>query len=351
MRKTHLERLEEILNPKYNVLEAIFSNINMLDINKEKPVPENIIEEYFELNKCADIYGFTPEARSHKTQRKMDLAVSKQTYHLWKDQNYFDVSPLLIKKLRETVLTDINTYFLRTPFRSMYINLPKGNGYYITNNSTGKHEVNAIYLLSSTSDVSENVYIPRLDKKLYGITKQMNLLVWGEEKGNLGDTILFSDLIFKEGNISDSLELNKELLENPAIIPEVFEMFNFVVKLLLYINCSNASIKHMAGFNLEHKLSLLKNPGKKRKLLKRFDRESTKAHSYIDIRHTEEQGTYKSSSDSSNKRNKTLEYVRPHFKVQRYGEKRAESKIIWIDPYVRGEGSENFKTKKIYKVH
>jgi hypothetical protein len=351
MRKTHLERLEEILGEYYKKLTISYQKIEKYDIFSDKPVDEKIIEDIFSPEICTDIFGYTLEERSLRPQRKMDLAISKQTYHIWKDKKYFDISPLLVQKLKETSIKDINTYFVRSPYRSLYINLPKNNGLYISNKGI-QHEVNAIYLLLRNNDEPVSRYILRKNITVDNVTKEISIMFWGEEKGEQGDCIMFSDLLLTDGKISESLDLNVKIIENAALIPELFSLFKFIIKLLLYINCSNASIKNIAGFKLEKKLSDLKNPAKKRKLIKKYSRESLLSHDYIDIQidHKDRTNGHNNIPTTKNKRKKSLEYVRPHFKIQNYGIQNSKSKIIWIDPYTRGEGAENFRTKKIYRV-
>lgn len=351
MRITHLERLKQVLGQYSEILITNYLKIEKFDVDPNIPVDEKIIETFFTPEVCADTFGYSPEERSSRPQRKMDIAVTKQTYHVWKDQKYFDISLKLVKKLKETSIKDIDTYFVRAPCRSMYINLPKNNGLYISNNGI-EHEVNAIYLLLKDNDKPIKRGIKRKNIIIDNVTKEISLMFWGEEKGIYGDTIMFSDLLLTEGKVSKSLDLNIEILENPALMPELFSMFKFILKLLLYINCSNASIKKIAGFNLEEKLTNLKNSGKKRKLIKRYSSLSLLSHNYIDvlINHSHNTKGHENNSTTENKRKKSLEYVRPHFKIQNYGIKNSESKIIWIDPYTRGEGSENFQSKRRYKV-
>jgi len=351
MRITHPERLKQILEEYYDILEMNYRRIEIFDNNPNKPVDEKVIETFFTPNVCAEIFGYSAKERSSRPQQKMDLAVTKQTYHVWKDQKFFDISPQLVEKLKETSTKDIDTYFVRAPYRSMYINLPVGNELYITNNGI-KHELNAVYLLFKENEAPQQRGIIRTNTIIDNITKEISVMFWGREKELYGDAIMFSDLVLTEGKISKSIELNINILENPDIMSELFDLFNFIVKLLLYINCSNASIKNIAGFNLEKKLSGMKNPGKKRKLIKRYSQESLKSHDYIDItiNHGSENTRSGFSDIIGTNKTKSLEYVRPHFKVQNYGTQNSKSRIIWIDPYTRGEGSENFRIKKIYKV-
>ena len=349
MKRTHMELLFKVLGKNAERLSATFSAIGLLDRDPNIVIDEQVFDKIYPPDDCSMLF-MTPDLdRSSYSQRKMDLAVLRQTYHLWKDKNYFDITSHLIEKLNATDLKDIDTFFLRAPYRSMYLSLPKGNGLYIANPKSGLHEVESIYLLVDDYPHPTNIKL-KSGVMLNGITKYINMLVCGEVKHD-GDTIMFFDLLFWEGKISDSVVKNKDIIPNPLLWPHIVEVFNFVVKILLYINCANVSIRNEAGLNLEAKLQGLKNPAKRRKLLQKYEKISPKAHKVLDvIIHPGDVPSGSTKVSSHLLGPKSLEKVRGHFKAQRYGKDLSESKIIWIEPYIRGEGTEFYKDKKNYKV-
>lgn len=351
MRSTHFELLQTVLGDHTKYLINYFENLKILDSDIKHPIDEDVFDRIFPPETCANLFGTPNLDRSTRAQRKMDLAVFRQTYHLWRDRNYFDISPKLTGKLIETELRDVDTFFIRAPYRSMYVSLPKGNGLFIPNNVSGLHEVEGIYIAFNDYGGPKGLSVPSKGLTLYGVTKHIHMLICGETKGAFGDAIMFFDLIFFEGKVSESIERNKELLENPKLWPHIVEIFTFVTKTLLYINCANTAIQKIAGMDLGVKLRNLKSPAKKRKLIKKYSKVSPEAHSFLDVIINHEQDTPgKTGGTSILLGPKSLEKVRPHFKTQRYGAALSQSKIIWVESYLRGEGAEFFKDKHSFRV-
>lgn len=351
MRITHFETFQTLIGKRKEYLFSYFDAITAIDRDQDTPLEESLFDRVLPATACAQLFGTPHLDRSVRIQRKMDLAVIRHMYHLWKDKNYFDVAQGLYDRLRDTDLKDVDTFFLRAPFRSMYINLPKGNGLYVPNNQTGLHEVESIYLLMDDYKEPQDIRMPSKNLTINGATKYMHMLVCGETKGVLGDAIMFYDLIFQEGKISEALEKNKKILENPSLWPQAIEVFNFTLKILLYINCANASIRKEAGLDLDAKIAGLKNPTKQRKLLQRYSKISPQAHSILDVVIDHSQDTLGSSDSSTHSYiPKGLERVRRHFKTQRFGTGWSKAKIIWVEAYARGEGAEVYREKKTFKV-
>jgi hypothetical protein len=351
MRATHLELLQLVMGERYTQLKGYFEAIKSTDICTDHPIEETLFNSIFSPETCAKLFGTPGTDRSSRMQRKMDISIIRHAYHLWKDKNYFEITPKLCDILKDADLGDIDTFFLQTPYRSMYISLPKGNGFMVTNSQSGLHEIDSIYLVFDDYKEPHKMLIPNKNIIIENALKHIHMLVCGEIKEEFGDAILFFDLIFTEGKVSDSINKNKEILENPNLWPHIVDVFYFVVKILLYINCANVSIRKVAGFDLKTKLNGLKSPAKQRKIIQRFNKISPEAHSILDvvINHTHDI-TGSSGEPSHRLGPKRLERVRKHFKVQKFGAGRSQAKIILVDSYVRGEGADFYRDKKIYKV-
>lgn len=351
MRITHYEILQVILGDRFSKLVDKFEIVKQVDLNLKMPVDEQVFDSVFTVDFCAFLFGGgSVFEHSTRMQRKMDLAVVRHAYHLWRDKNYFDISSNLAHRLVDTDLRDVDVFFLKAPYRSMYISVPEGSKLYVPNVSTGLHELRAVYVNLDDFDRPVNLSIPDRNIVLLNVVKHFHMLVCGELKEG-GDAIMFFDLVFFEGRVNDSIDENKKILENTSLWPYIVDVFNFVVKTLLYINCSNVSIQKVAGINLEQKLSNLRNVSKKRKLLQRYSKFSTAQHSFLDVVISSSEGIKKESVEGFKFGPKSLERVRPHFKTQRFGVGLEQSKIIWVESYIRGEGAGVFKEKYSYKVY
>lgn len=351
MRTTHLESFKAILGERFGYLEQYYNEITKLDKDDKHPLPEDLFDRIFSPEQCSLLFGTPDLDRTTRLQRKMDLAVLREIYHLWRDKNYFDLSPELCSMLRDADLKDIDTFFLRTPYRSMYLSLPKGNGFMIPNRQSGLHEVEGIYITCDDYADPQNLILSQTTEKLEGVNRHIHMVICGEHKGVLGDAILFFDLVFFDGKVSDSIERNKNILNAPDLWKHIVDIFNFVTKVLLYVNCSNVSILKVAGMDIEAKLRELRNPAKKRKLIQRYIKTSTQAHSYLDISISHDPDAKESTKSGQHFSGpKSLEKVRAYFRTQRYGTELSQSKIILVQSYLRGEGTEFYKEKKNYKI-
>jgi len=351
MRRTHLESfLSSPVGPAF--LEG-FSILKPYDINNDI-LPEMLIDRLFSPEFFSRALGSPLKTHADRAQRKLETSVVQHMYHLWRDKNYFDISPRLCDKLIDTDLKDMDTFFLKTPFRSMYLSLPPGNGLHIHNEHTGEHELLGIYILLQDYGKPETVAIRTEDNKVDGVTKYLHILAAGEDKAKYDDALVFFHLMFWEGKISDSIERSKQFLSpDPELWPSVLEVFNFVTKVLLYLNCANVSIQKIAGFDIGGKLAGLKSSAKKRKLLQRYEKQSTEAHRLLDtmIDRSQYSGNQLSSKAPGGFLGpKPLERVRGHFKVQHFGIGCLEQKVIWIEPYIRGSDAEYFRDEKHYRL-
>lgn len=343
--------MKEILGEQYQYLIRYFEAMKDLDTNPKACINESVFDVLFPPKLCSTIFGSPDTDRSSRNQRKMDMAVIRHAYHLWKDRNYYDISPALTEKLKEAEFKNIDTFFIRVPSRSMYLSLPKGNGLNIYNQQSGLHEIEAIYITYDAFPEPKNLMLKKDGEILKDATKHIHMLVWGEQKTYLGDALMFFDLIFQDGKVSESIEQNRHILDNKEMWEYIVEVFNFVSKVLLYVNCSNVTLQKIAGINLDEKIKGLKNPAKIRKTLQKYSKISPQAHHYLDvvIDHSHESsGSVGGSTAKSG--SKSLEKVRPHFKTQWYGTNKSKSKIIWVESYLRGDGVEFFKEKNIYTV-
>ena len=347
MRKTHIEKFMD--TPVWPVFKQTYEIIQEHD-NKRSPISELLFDRMFSPEFIAKLTGTTLEKHILRPQRKLDTSIAQHIYHLWTDKNYFDVTAELCRKLGDTDLRDLDSFFIRTPYRSMYLSLPQGNGMMIPGEGSGLHELMGIYLLMDDFGGPQTVAIRTEDNKVDGVTKYLHILACGEEKEQFNDALVFFHLLFWEGKVSDSIERNKEILNHSGPLwPNIQEIFTFISKVLIYLNCANIEIRQMAGFDLQRKLDGLRNPAKKRKTLQKYDRISTQPHKLLDIIVDRDQaGIPKQGSHGHSLGPKDLEKVRGHFKAQRYGEGLKESKVIWVKPYLRGEGAEFYRDEKRY---
>lgn len=349
MKLTHLEKITKLLGNKSYILHEAFKAIKEKDFDQSDPVDENIFEILFTPDFFSSLFGTPDLDRSNRLQSKMDQSVMRHMYHLWRDKNYFDITPALVSKLKDTDFRDIDTFFLRVPYRSFYMSLPDNNGMKVKSDHGTLHNVKSIYVTMNDYSAPTTMVVPRKNIILNDITKQLHMLVCGEGSSIMDDTLMFFNLIFWGGKVSSSLERNKDLLD-ATMWEEIIEVFNFVTKILLYMNCSNVAIREEAGINIEKAVKNIKKEHKRQKAIKKLSRLSVHKHKIFDVIINQDRDSGKPKTSNEDRGKKDLEKVRGHFKVQRFGKGLSSSKVLWIKPYIRGEGAEYFRGKHTYKV-
>lgn len=351
MRLTHFERFQKsVFGSMY---DEGFKLCKAVDTDPTTPLTDQAFDVVFSPEYMAH-YTHSSVA-DRRNSRKFDITFAQHTYHFWADHHIFDITPALCKRLQETDFRDIDTFFIKAPSRSMYISLPKGNGIMIRSCDTGElHEVESLYLLFTDFGKPETVLLGEKQLEVKDVVKHVNILAVGEEHGEYNDALIFFNLILWQGKVSESIQRNVQHIgaEND-LWPHINAIFDLVTKILIYINCSNAVIRNVMGVDLKSVIEAKKSNKKIKKLLHRYSRQSTLPHKQLDVT-VINKSTTSDSNNTGTGHKKLLEKVRPHFKIQHYGAGFTESKVVFIESYVRGELASAFRQQlqdqKTYKV-
>ena len=255
----------------------------------------------------------------------------------------------LIYLLLETGLNKVDSFFLRTPFKCIYLPIPETVKLL---NPTGV-PIDGIYV--AVTDKSETK-VSGLSNEFHSITEQEYLKC--EEPRNLfigvvSDFLLhrfdarnsfyYWSLMFREGDLLEQVDkyldrYDRELSGKPDYNRNFLErIFSFVLNSLLYINYKGDDFEIVRPKSDEN----VKSKKKKNKLANKTKIQSLMVGQDIIIN-----PRYKKEIDLSlantNYRIRGKYsgrwMVRGHMKTQRFGTKFSESKIIWVQPYEKGEG-------------
>jgi len=330
MQKTHFERFKS--SPFWYLFEDQFKQCEMFDTNKY-PISEVALYKVFAQN---------------STNSSLDLSLAMHLYHAWKDGNFYELTPALCDVLTKTEYRDVDTRFIRVPERSMYLSLPKGNGLVVPCNQTGRlHNAEGIYLTFLEFEQPSTILLGKQHREIKDVIKHISVMVVGEEIGLHNDALIYFNLCFWQGKVSDSIEKNIEMTIgfNNDILVYIRQAFNLIAKVLLYIECSNTVLKQIAGVDINSILAKKKNKSKIRKQFKKLDRLSVLLHKQIDVT-TINKHSSSSSSGVETGRKVLLESVAPHFKMQHFGPQNTLVKIIHVDGYERGELAGQIKSTK-----
>ena len=309
----------------------------------------------------------------------MDTAFYPHTFYA-KGSRLFKIDDDLTAMLDKTDLgLKTPAGFLQPPFANMFI-AAKPN-FTIYNAMSGDHQADGFYLNTYTyeadlvSDLVSNTFEGEGRKdKLSGFLRDKGLIVpdggeirvfeilaCGRPKENTVDDATFSFSITIQDptvSVSELVEAHIEYyttqtdghdgtLEGIKFIntdekhaQQLRNCVEFVSKALLYINsddCIREKVMELSDLKIQQRRT--QNKAKKRKLQRKINRSSD----YVLISYPIETGAKTEGST----RSKSAHWRRGHFREQRYGEKNANVKIIWIKPVIVGK---NKPSSKEYRV-
>lgn len=298
-----------------------------------------------------------------------DLVYLYHLYNLWSHGSFYEITDDLGKRLISAqVKRDIHSKFFKLPTDIMNISLPESSELYLLGNGGEPIQIRDI-IVKDMRDGKEYLKVnPKTsDLEFNGdqLLKVFSITLISKDINEDGLRILqnLNFFFYDTETIEEAfcratggkMETKKIEIEDDSTIKEAVKEWGpenatvniiyYIIKFLLYTNCSNVEAHTEIGVDIPSRLKEVKNPAKARKLKQRLERQSALKHTtYRVIGDNWMESTRNKDSKSGTK--KTLEIVRPFFKLQHYGSGNAQTKIIWIDEYYRGEGSEPYRNNK-----
>jgi len=250
----------------------------------------------------------------------------------------YHVTSQMASKLINTDL-NIDSYFLRSPFPEIYIQINKGLLY--IQDEEGLQSISGIYVNYGINKMGERE-IRVMCAALLDDTKEIPF----------NDSLFYFRIPLKDGKIKDVL---KNYMEEQFSTPSddmvksggllnrdhIEGLFKFVMNVLLYITSKNPDIKKCLPYDFGKEIARKKNKAKANKLLKRANMSTNLPIMVLGK-------DLAINKDISDIRNKTglvhwklnqKVYVSGHWKTQWYGSHKEDNrhyKIIFIEPYEKG---------------
>jgi len=299
---------------------------------------------------------------SLETISKLDFKGNLSNYfntyfHMYQMMNHgeqiYYITPTLSARLAQTNCNS-DVYFLRSPFREIFIQIDPGL-FYINDLNGEKNPVHGFYVYLRDFETSKHIRVMACS------------LLKSTPEIQFNDANFYFHMEFDSGKIKDQLSIyfenevrrKKEELDKYDLFKNVDhlqEFAMFVFNTLLYITSKNPDIQDREPIDFTKKLEALKSKNKKKKLEQR--REKATAHKIIIV------GSNIKDENNDMDRIKRaggiaqwkLEHkilVPSHWRTQWYGSKKDNSQyrdIIWIDSYEKGpEYSELLISKHIVR--
>lgn len=263
----------------------------------------------------------------------------------------FRPTPELVHMLIDTTLKDVDTFFVQSPFKCIFIAIPKEvklmnpfnipiDGLYIAvyNKEDIRYEgFSEKYQEYKNYENSKNVVICAVsDLVLHPEDPRETMYYWNMalKEGDLFEqvnTILnFYDLEYKKNTKEGCDErYNRTFLEN---------ILSFSINTLLYINSKDTTsfkIERPKKANIEN----LKNKSKIKKAEKRTQIPYYPIGENIVIDHSYKNVIALYDKDKAQPQRTLIGQwvVRGHWRNQAHGKEFKERKLIWIQPYIKGE--------------
>lgn len=329
----------------YQEVARVLLNRQMDEVRDQGyPLSDLSIEDIYQ-NK----HGILADFRSN-------LNTLHHVHRFSKQRMIFRFEEALTAKLMQTDLKKIDSQFIASPFKSLYIDMPATSKLTIPDpeNPEGRR-VKGIYL-SYEHDVDmsgvqmgqgEKVGKDEIHEDLIyngkPATKILRVLAIGDDtKGDknlvYNTPTFYMTLVFAPGDVFEQVKLMlaKFAGDEGAQSTHCDNLVSFVVNALLYITNPNADFRRIHA-----KYAKAKKRGKKKSKVA-----STAQGSKIDIISTgssvkispEFRSQYRSGALTSNTINVPVWMVRGHWRNQAYGKGKKLRRLQWIEPFTKGKG-------------
>lgn len=281
-----------------------------------------------------------------------------------KQRMVFRFEEALTAKLLHTDLTKVDSFFVRSPFSSIYIAIPHNKELFIPNEVTGLHRVLGIYVSYLDEIPSEEMHLGSggTASELENVKentpiKVLRILAIAEKNENAlhdkDDATFYMTMIFRSGDVMPQVEVlldkfvSKETIKHRSLLKKLFV---FVTNALLYITSPAADLVLIGAKFDKEKPG--KGPSRAPKNSK-IDVISTGSKVYIshEYRMKYRNGQMDSLPAVDVTINTPMWIVRGHYRNQAHGKGRSLRTLIWIQPHIKGKGLDDTLQQREYTVN
>jgi hypothetical protein len=360
---THYEDLLADIkkNHKKDLLEVVRSKAKEKDLDPK----EDYLDDRFFSEVVKEIFGFSEDMALRSPALANEFRSTRSLLqHMWEfssKKKIYRLEEGITAKLLHTKIKKVDTHFIKSPHKSIFLSLPYNNDLMIPNMHTGLHKVKGIYVLVDDLDADHDIKVvayPEDDPKLPATaalerlstenTKLVRILAIGEPKpqesflGEKDDATYFATFFLKPGDVFPQIEshIKKYLISTSGMNEEHYlrELYKFVLNSLLYITSGPADINLIrAKF-----ASAGKAKGKsKKKAIQSKNAGVSKIDQWSvggSIRLSKGfQEAYQNSKPGKFTMNCPKWLVSGHWRNQAYGPEMSLRKVMWIEPYEKGQ--------------
>jgi len=275
--------------------------------------------EFFIKNKTSNMYLDYLKEDDNGYKAWINMVLS--TYHYYKHhQKRFQLTPDITNMLLQTDMKDVHVAFVKLPFPSIYLELPKGMLKGETNGQ--EYEVEGVYVHQYNLKPIDKKTIERHLGKGIVSYLQLGIVLKNNEEYQYG----IVHLRFKNGNVVEQLQENykRASLQFEEIANDIFSL---VLNTLFYIQSDKSDMEYIE----ERPLILLNKPENH---IPKKGHYKVGRKVIINSSLKKKLKQYEKSPLKAEQNYKWL--VRGHWRNQPIGKGRKERKMIWIEPYLKG---------------
>lgn len=272
------------------------------------------------------------EKNPHEFEVLLSQLVSMVPFY-FSGKKIFSYEKGLTEMLFHTDLYNVDASLIQLPYDCLYIIVPP-NCLFKTDADTGEPlEVEGIYVSKGYEMSNGFIHSKKPILSLNIISNSPP-----DYEGEAFTDIRYMGLPYRENeNIFPHL---KSFMESDPEEDEesVGRLFSFVINAILYINSDKAVIERIKPYDKKHRDKVVGN--KKTPTTSSISRYVVGKNIYLNSRNKAGNGA-KINNTSSNGEESTYYHqwiVRGHWRNQACGPYLSERKLIWIQPYVKGEG-------------
>lgn len=282
-----------------------------------------------------------------------------------KSKMIFHMEEGITAKLAHTDIAKVDSDFLASPYDSMFISIPHNKDIFVPNPNTGLHLVKGFYVsyinnldphnldISGDEGLDDDGIHPFLKHDGVPANKAIRIMAIADKNENsdhdLDDATYYMSFFFSPGDVFPQVKKTLDRYspgQTEDYKEHAFRMFSFVLNCLLYINNPGADL-------LSIKAKYYDDPRNPKKSSRRNNGVSklgvVSVGSSIKIS-SEFRRKYREGSAHSFTIQTSKWMVKGHWRHQAYGEGRKLRKLLWIEPYSKGQGVSNEALGRDYVV-
>jgi hypothetical protein len=280
--KLHCETFVEMNKDLMGAVE-IFSNMVKKEQEKLSKTPsylETVLDDEF-FDRCIEVAYGEDTVKKHPDEFATITSTLFHVYYFMLEKKIYKLEKVLIDRLLHTSLKKVDSCFINSPYRSIYVSIPNNGELLVPNEETGLHRAIGFYIWFTNLNEGDEIkmidnseptnVMPKASGK-----KLLRACFIGEPKKGadpLDDAVYYISLPLESGDVFDQYKKKLFGLEYfGEELKYVDKLFAFMLNTLLYLTSEDRMITHYASIYKNRKRT--KSTKKQAKIDRRLEKYS-----------------------------------------------------------------------------